>query len=320
MQFQSLIQRIADTPLDALLPFLQQEYLQAIRYGDHHRWQELVANLPSVSPSSIKLGETIEIGAAADCDQATHDLIEAALRELIPWRKGPFTLFGIAIDTEWQSQLKWSRLAEHISPLTGKVVLDVGSGNGYYSLRMLEAGAELVIGLEPHIPYYAQFSAIKHFAPDLSAYVMPLTLEKMPLPLPQFDTVFSMGVIYHRRSPLDHLLQLRSCLKPGGQLVMESIIVDGEEGYSLVPNDRYARMSNVWFLPSIPTLCSWLEKCGFQEVRVVDETATTLVEQRRTEWMPFDSLENALSESDPSLTIEGYPAPNRVVVICEKPE
>ena len=245
--------------------------------------------------------------------------IEKALRELIPWRKGPFRLFGIEIDSEWQSQLKWARLADYIAPLDGKTVLDVGSGNGYSTLRMIGAGAELVIGLEPHIPYYGQFSAIKHFIPDVPAFVLPITLEKMPLPLEEFDSVFSMGVIYHRRSPVDHLLQLSDCLKPGGQLIMESIVVDGSTGYSLMPKERYARMGNVWFIPSTATLCEWLERCEFENVRVIDESATTLDEQRRTDWMPFDSLQEALQNNNAALTVEDYPAPKRAIILCEKP-
>lgn len=319
MQFNLLLDRIKGTSLDALSPFLQDSYLQDIRYGDHLRWQKLVASLPVITPSSRDFGSCIEIGRSNDCNESSMLAIEKALRELIPWRKGPFRLFGIEIDSEWQSQLKWARLADYIAPLDGKTVLDVGSGNGYSTLRMIGAGAELVIGLEPHIPYYGQFSAIKHFIPDVPAFVLPITLEKMPLPLEEFDSVFSMGVIYHRRSPVDHLLQLSDCLKPGGQLIMESIVVDGSTGYSLMPKERYARMGNVWFIPSTATLCEWLERCEFENVRVIDESATTLDEQRRTDWMPFDSLQEALQNNNAALTVEDYPAPKRAIILCEKP-
>ena len=319
MQFESLLAHINNTPLEPLGEFVQPTYLEQIRYGDHIRWKNLVADLPSATPSAVNFGARIEIGRQTDCDQSTLALIEQSLQQLIPWRKGPFSVFGIDIDSEWQSNLKWERLVDHIAPLAGKTVLDVGCGNGYYSLQMAAAGARLVIGLEPHIPYYAQFSAIKHFLPDLPAYVLPITLEKMPLPLAHFDTVFSMGVIYHRRSPIDHLMQLSQSLKPGGQLILESIVVPGDAGYSLMPKDKYARMGNVWFIPSSATLCDWLEKCEFKNIRIVDESPTTIFEQRRTTWMPFDSLEDALLEEDQHVTVEGYPAPDRAVILCEKP-
>jgi tRNA (mo5U34)-methyltransferase len=163
-----------------------------------------------------------------------------------------------------------------------------------------------------------QFWLIKKYLADVPAYVLPLTLDQLPLPLPYFDTVFSMGVIYHRRSPFDHLLELKNCIRAGGQLVMESIVVPGPEGYSLSPEGRYARMSNVWFVPTSATLMSWLSKCGFTNVKLVDESKTTLAEQRKTAWMPFNSLNDALS-NDGETTIEGYPAPARAVITASKP-
>jgi tRNA (mo5U34)-methyltransferase len=144
-------------------------------------------------------------------------------------------------------------------------------------------------------------------------------LEQVPPSLNYFDTVFSMGVIYHRRSPIDHILELKSCLRPGGELVIESICVDGEAGYSLTPEKKYARMGNVWFVPSIPTLVQWLSRCGMEQISVIDESTTTVDEQRKTEWMPFDSLEDALDVNNPQLTIEGLPAPKRVVVKAIRP-
>ena len=318
MRFDSLRKIIADTPLAVLGPFLEDGFLAGIRHGDHRRWQNLVASLPVISPSATSFDNVIVIGHQDDCDEDTRAVIRARLRELVPWRKGPFSLFGIDIDSEWQSWMKWQRLAPAIKPLTGRKVLDVGSGNGYSSLRMLGAGAGLVLGLEPHIPYYGQFSAIKHYLPEVPAWVLPLALESLPLPMPEFDTVFSMGVLYHRRSPLDHLLQLADCLRPGGQLVLETLVVEGEVGYSLLPKDGYARMSNIWFIPSIATLLAWLERCKFLDARVIDRSRTTTREQRPTHWMPFDSLEHSLHSRNQHITVEGYPAPHRAIVLCEK--
>ena len=154
MNFSQLKTHITGTPLDALLPFVEDEFLSSIKYGDHQRWRNLVQNLPKLEAQTLDFADTITIGNAQECGARMQKDLEQQLRELIPWRKGPFNLFGIEIDSEWRSDLKWARLAPHIAPLAGKTVLDVGSGNGYSSLRMCGAGAELVIGLEPHIPYY----------------------------------------------------------------------------------------------------------------------------------------------------------------------
>ena len=127
-----------------------------------------------------------------------------------------------------------------------------------------------------------------------------------------------MGVLYHRQDPLEHLRALRAQLRPGGELVLETLIVDGATSV-LTPADRYARMRNVWQIPDRDTLLRWVESVGFRQPRIVDVTATTTSEQRTTPWMPFESLAQALDPADPSRTIEGYPAPVRAVVIAHAP-
>jgi tRNA (mo5U34)-methyltransferase len=319
MNLKPLQELLDGSPLEALLPFTKDEYLQQIRYGDFPRWRKLLSELPQIQPLSVEFGSKVRIGSASDSDPETLTQLREKLLKFIPWRKGPFELFGIDIETEWQSNLKWDRLVKEISSLESRRVLDVGSGNGYSGFRMLEEGAEMVLGIDPHIAYVAQFWLLKHFAAESPIFVLPLTLEQVPPSLNYFDTVFSMGVIYHRRSPIDHILELKSCLRPGGELVIESICVDGEAGYSLTPEKKYARMGNVWFVPSIPTLVQWLSRCGMEQISVIDESTTTVDEQRKTEWMPFDSLEDALDVNNPQLTIEGLPAPKRVVVKAIRP-
>jgi tRNA (mo5U34)-methyltransferase len=318
MYYSTLEATLGRYGLQQLQPFVGDDFLDSLRHGDFQRWRQLAANLPQVRAALIELGEVVRVGAEEEIDSATREEIHARLRELTPWRKGPFNLYGIHIDTEWQSQLKWARLQHHIQPLHGKTVLDVGSGNGYYSFRMHGAGAALTIGIDPHLPYVGQFAAIKHFVPELPVHVLPLGLEQWPDIIEAFDTAFSMGVLYHRRSPVDHLLQLHKCLKPGGELVLETIVVDGPEGYSLIPEQRYARMNNVWFVPSIATTERWLQRCDFTDIRVINESLTSTAEQRKTEWMPFDSFQESLNANDPSLTIEGYPAPKRAIILARK--
>ncbi len=319
MNLQPLQELIKSSSLEALLPYTQEEFLGQIRHGDFPRWRKLLSELPDIQPSSVSFESKIRIGVSSDSDSTTLARLREQLLAFVPWRKGPFELFGIDMDTEWRSDLKWDRLKSQISPLESRKVLDVGSGNGYYGYRMLEAGAELVLGIDPHLAYVAQFWLLKHFTKETPIFVLPLTLEQVPPSLNYFDTVFSMGVIYHRRSPIDHILELKSCLRSGGELVIESICVDGVEGYCLTPEKKYARMTNVWFVPSIPTLVRWLSRCGLIDISVIDESITTLDEQRKTDWMPYDSLDDALDKTNPHVTIEGYPAPKRVVIRAIRP-
>lgn len=288
-------------------------------WGDLPKWLSVMDQLPEIKPSAINLNSpSIGIGRPEDCDDNTRETLELLLRQLHPWRKGPFNLFGIEIDAEWRSDLKWDRLIRHIKPLKGRTVLDVGCGNGYHGWRMAGQGAGMVIGIDPMMYYVMQFIGIQHYLRLPSVTVLPLGVDDLPPRFDYFDTVFSMGLLYHRRSPLDHLLQLKSFLRDGGELVLETLIIDNDQGDVLVPKDRYAQMANVWFIPSPQTLEIWLARTGFRDIRLVDVTKTTVEEQRVTHWMGFQSLADFLDPANPALTAEGYPAPQRAIFLAVK--
>jgi tRNA (mo5U34)-methyltransferase len=310
---------LEDTPLSDLAHYASEAYLYSRKHGLTERWLAMYDALPDIKPGSIDLQTTVRIGSKADANSSQFATIDAAARTQIPWRKGPWSLFGVEIDSEWRSDLKWDRLLPHIQPLKGRRVLDVGCGNGYHCYRIYGEGARMVLGVDPHPAYYFQYRLIQHYLRDLPVHVLPITVDPFPESAACFDTVFSMGVLYHRRSPLDHLFQLQGCLRPGGELVLETLVVDGPEGYSLTPPDRYSRMNNVWFLPSVATTESWLRRCGFRNVRTVDVNVTSPLEQRTTSWMPFQSLTDGLMSDNPRFTVEGLPAPTRAIILAEAP-
>lgn len=289
------------------------------RHGELDKWLAMLDNLPNKKPSSCDLKSQVRIGDIADCDVNGRALLEQDLRMLMPWRKGPISILGLEINTEWRSDWKWDRVQPHLASMNGKCVLDIGCGNGYYALRSYAQGANLVIGVDPGQKYIMQFYAMKKYLGDIPVHLLPLGIEDIPRSLKAFDTVFSMGVLYHRRSPLEHLYELRDCLKPGGELVLETLVIEGDVNSVLLPTDRYQQMRNVWFLPSCDALVLWLQRCGFKNVRVVDVSKTTTDEQRTTDWMEFDSLDKFLDPDDPSRTIEGYPGPMRAVVLANAP-
>ena len=281
---------------EPLRPLLE-ERLAPSAHGDMPGWLDALERLPGESAAESR---------------------EQLLR-LSPWRKGPFSLGEIEIDAEWRSDLKWARLEAAIEPLEGRSVLDVGCGNGYYALRMWEAGAKTVLGIDPTLLYVVQFLAVSRFLGADKVFVLPLRLSELPSGSGAFDSVFSMGVLYHQRSPIDHLRQLRAQLRRGGQLVLETLYLPGEEGYACTPPGRYARMRNVWLLPTVAELETWLRRTGFTGIKAVDRSVTTSDEQRSTPWMSFESLREALDPADPGRTVEGWPAPRRVVVVAKSP-
>ena len=318
LDLDALQAQLAGTPLQDWACELpgQLDAKLAIGHGDLARWYGAVQALPELPVSEVELLQRFAFGGA--CDDSTRAQLKAALQGLIPWRKGPFELFGVHIDTEWRSDWKWQRVAPHLD-LHGKRILDVGCGNGYYMWRMLGAGADSVVGIDPNWLFLCQFLAMKRYLPDYPVWHLPLAFEELPAKLQGFDTVFSMGVLYHRRSPIDHLLDLKDALVKGGELVLETLVIEGDAEQVLVPEDRYAQMRNVWFLPSVPALERWLRRAGFEDVRCVDVSRTSVEEQRATEWMRFQSLPEFLDPADHNRTLEGLPAPTRAILIARKP-
>lgn len=330
---------LAQTPLtdwvDALIDAVQQ---RNIHHGDLPRWQAAVDALPALPIAQVDLDHELGVAAVTDVEVAAdeanatenHDndtlpmheaakTLEAALQGLKPWRKGPFRLAHVVIDTEWRSDWKWNRVAPHISDLTGRTVLDVGCGSGYHLWRMRSAGAKTVMGIDPGLLFSMQFQAVQHYINDNSVCLLPLTMETMPENMHVFDTVFSMGVLYHRKDPHAHLKELLNCMQPGAELILETLVCLGEEETTLDLDGRYARMRNIWTLPTVPMLARWMRESGFTNIRFVSLDITSRLEQRTTEWMPYESLIDSLDPEDLSLTVEGLPRPRRAIMIADAP-
>lgn len=320
--FANFFQLIAqDANLQPWLNTLPQQLTdwQNADHGDFDRWLKALKKIPADKPDNIELASSVTLSNNQALPDGQRKKLENLLQTFHPWRKGPYSVHDISIDTEWRSDWKWDRVLPHISPLKNRAVLDVGCGNGYHMWRMLGEQARLCVGIDPSHLFLMQFEAIrKLMGNDQRAHLLPLGIEQLP-ELKAFDTVFSMGVLYHRRSPLDHIIQLKNQLVSGGELVLETLVIEGDENAVLVPVDRYAQMRNVYFFPSAEALKVWLEKCGFVDVKIVDENVTTTGEQRTTEWMKHNSLPDYLDPHDSSKTIEGYPAPRRAILIASNP-
>ena len=310
--YRSLAQRWPGDQWLAVVSELAQQKLSTHTHGDLPRWRQALARLPAGAPGCSPGAVPPSLGAIAE----HPDKLREALMELHPWRKGPLCLGGVRIDTEWRSDWKWDRVAPHID-LRGQRVLDIGCGNGYFGLRMLQAGARLVVGIDPTLLFVMQWLACRHFAGDIPNYVLPLGIEDLPDIPVAFDTVFSMGVLYHRKEPQHHLERIRSLLNRGGSMVLETLVLpQGREWDRLEPEGRYARMRNVWAIPGTGLLTRWVRDAGFSHCRLLSVSCTSPEEQHSTAWMRFESLEQALDAQDPGKTQEGHPAPLRAVVIA----
>ena len=287
--------------------------------GNFQWYQKIVSQIPDFVPSVINIdGPAVRAGTASDISRQEKQFLKARLLQLAPWRKGPFDLFGIHVDAEWRSDMKWDRVAPHLPDLTGKRILDIGSSNGYYLFRMAAQNPLFLIGLEPQSAFYCQYLAVQKFVNQKNVFCLPAAHEEMPRMDGYFDLVFCMGILYHRKSPVDMLKNIHKTLMPSGYIVLENLVLKGRKNLCLFPQNRYAKMRNVYFIPDLQAMESWLLRAGFQDVRCVDVTPTTAAEQRKTEWIQTESLEHFLDPCNPGKTIEGYPGPVRAVFTAKK--
>lgn len=257
----------------------------------------------------------VTVGRADDLDAVGHEHLARAIASLIPWRKGPFSLFGRHIDSEWRSDLKFDRIAGVLrESVPGARVLDVGCSNGYYMFRAAAFEPELVLGIDPLERNFLSFAlvqqALRH--PALCFELLSIA-ELAPLER-SFDVVLCLGVIYHRPDPLLAIQQLKSIMRPGALLVMESQVIAGDKPIALFPDDRHGKARNVYFIPTVRVLTSWLRRSGFREVELLSLDKTGSEEQRRTEFAPGESLQDFLDPQDSERTVEGYPAPLRAAL------
>jgi len=306
-KLSSLYGQLIDTSKQAL----------SVNNGNIPKWEKAIESIKTQSQGMVQYAAPYLKINSQNIDK---EQLESSLKQLMPWRKGPYQIGDLQLDSEWRGDMKWDRIAPHIQSLKGKTVLDVGSGNGYFTYLMALSGAEIALGIEPFLLFNYQFQAVRSLISNPpNAFVLPLKLEQMPNEA-IFDTVFSMGVLYHQKDHIVHLQQLKAVMSEGGELVLETLVIDKQHGEQITPENRYARMRNVWCLPSTDTLHTWLEKTGFKNIKLVDVTKTTPEEQRATHWIGDNtqSLKDFLDPNDNNLTIEGLPAPKRAIFICRK--
>jgi len=257
--------------------------------------------------SQVTLGDTVTV--IGDLNQ---EKIYETAKLLMPWRKGPFQVGDTFIDSEWKSYVKYNLLRPHFN-LKDKRVADIGCNNGYYMFRMLEDSPALLVGFDPSPLYKTQFDFIEHFAKSGIVYDL-LGVEHLEFYEEKFDTIFCLGVLYHRSDPVAMLKSLYKGLDTKGEVILDTFYIDGDEEMALCPESSYSKIPNIYFVPTIKALKNWCLRAGFTAFEVLETNVTDENEQRKTEWIEGQSLEDFLDENDKSKTVEGYPAPQRVYV------
>ena len=291
------------------LDILRQERRKWLTWKNIKPYQEAIAALPEYTNVKVSLGDRVEVQIEGLSPEAL-DQIKQTAELMKPWRKGPFQFNTLFIDSEWQSQIKYNLLEPHFN-LKDKIVGDIGCNNGYYLFRMLSQQPKKLIGFDPSAIYYSQFLFVDHFIKSGIVYEL-LGVEHVEFYEHKFDTLFCLGVLYHRSDPVAMLKSLFKGLNKGGELILDTFMIDGEEEICLTPRDRYSKIPNIYFVPTVNALKNWCYRAGFESVEVLEIMKTELNEQRKTEWIDTQSLEDFLDPADPTKTVEGYPSPKRV--------
>ena len=134
-------------------PLITEEHFQSITislenhfkpHGKDLFWEKVLLNIPTLLDSDAIFSDNVV--QATSGDRVNNEYLRNALKDLMPWRKGPFHLLGVYIDAEWRSDLKWQRLVRHIAPPKDRKVLDIGCGNGYYLFRSLGRRRAICVG------------------------------------------------------------------------------------------------------------------------------------------------------------------------------
>lgn len=274
--------------------------------------REALNQLPAIT-ATVELKDVVSLHSTEAVDL---NELERIARMMMPWRKGPFDLFGLFIDTEWRSDLKYNFLRPHFN-LSGKKVADIGCNNGYYMFRFLEDAPAKVVGFDPSALFKSQFDLINHYVKSDIVYEL-LGVEHLPAYEEKFDVIFCLGVLYHRSDPVAMLKALGQGLAKGGEIYLDTFIIDGDEPFALCPSESYSKITNVYFVPTLKALENWCIRAGFTSFEVLGTVVTTSDEQRRTTWIESQSLEDFLDPADSSKTIEGYPAPKRGYIRIKK--
>ncbi len=290
---------------------IRKEMEKSLFYKNIAPLRKLILELPILEDTTVSLEDIISIDSTK-ATKENKDFIDFVAKKLMPWRKGPFKILNTFIDSEWKSQIKYNLLKPYFD-IKDKKVADIGCNNGYYMFRMLKEKPKKIVGFDPSALFKTQFDFINHFIKSDICYEL-LGVEHLSLYEEKFDTIFCLGVLYHRSDPISTLKSLKQGLNKNGELFLDTFIIDGEEDYALTPKDRYSKIPNIYFIPTINALSNWLYRAGFKNIELLEIKKTDLNEQRKTSWIQSQSLENFLNPSNPNITVEGYPAPKRAYI------
>jgi ubiquinone/menaquinone biosynthesis C-methylase UbiE len=110
--------------------------------------------------------------------------------------------------------------------LTGKNVLEVGSGAGRFSKVVLESTSANLYSIDYSDAVTANFKNNSSLTSN-RFYLFQASIYEMPFPDDCFDKVFCLGVLQHTPNFDESIKALISKLKPGGEIVVDFYPIKG---------------------------------------------------------------------------------------------
>ena len=172
---------------------------------------------------------------------------------------------------------------EWLAPVTGERILDLGCGDGALTVRLVEAGAE-VVGTDFSADMVAEASALGLDARVLDGHA--LTFDR------EFDAVFSNAALHWMTRPDAVIAGVARALKPGGRFVAEfggqgnvaairvalSSVIERLTGEKDVPG-------RIWYFPSCAEHGARLEAAGFSVDRITLIPRPTPIPSDMSGWL-----------------------------------
>lgn len=118
--------------------------------------------------------------------------------------------------------------------LTGRRILDLGSGLGQYSSLLLEHGAEEVVALE-YQAEKSEWSAKRFGGRQRRLQTVVGSADALPMEDASFDAVFSHTVFEHLPDVPEALREVRRVLRPGGCCLLSYNFLHHRGGHHLFP-------------------------------------------------------------------------------------
>ena len=294
------------------------EQIKTFNNPNIDKFHEGYINLPTIQQiKTSSKNNDIRISGIKKLSTTQNIKIEKALEKMIPWRKGPFTFFNTKIDSEWQSNKKWNRLKKHLPNITNKNILDIGCGNAYTMFKLLDYNPSKIIGLDPSQVAIYQYFCVQKYYKEKSIHFLPLGWDACEYIQNHFHLILCMGVFYHQQDPINMLKTIKKSLTKNGELILETLIINVKKEYILFPKSRYAKMRNIYYIPSITALENMIKKAGFKDIKILNINQTSIREQRSTKWTFQESLKDFIDPKNKNKTIEGYPSPKRIMIRCK---